>query len=104
MEKRKAEMTEFEKEILGRIDNYLSLGHLIKYNLYMLSESIVFSAIAQKRSQLFRGDWQTECANETLSILSHMSEENHRRSEEAFAKEQKAKAAREANGTQNPEV
>jgi hypothetical protein len=104
MEKKKPEMTEFEKELLGRIDEYLKLGHLIKYNLYMLSESVVFAAIANKSQKLFHGDWKIAAIDDTLEVLSSLSQENHKRAEEAFAKEQKERDAREANGVQNPEV
>lgn len=33
-------------------DEYLILGHMIKYNLYLLSKSIVFSSVMSKTSNI----------------------------------------------------
>lgn len=33
---------------------YLVLGHLIKYNLYLLTKAVVFSAVSQNETNPFR--------------------------------------------------
>lgn len=36
----------------NKTDEYLVLGHMIKYNLYLLSKSIIFSSVMSKSSNV----------------------------------------------------
>jgi len=50
----------------------LTLGHLMKYNMYMISQAIVFAAIMEKYTS------PTEGAQKTREILKWFSDEDHR--------------------------
>lgn len=49
-----------------KVDDYLVLGHLIKYNLYMLSKSIIFNGVLQKASSV---DEAVKIANQVIEEL-----------------------------------
>jgi hypothetical protein len=56
-------------------DEFLILGHLIKYNLYLLSKSVVFFAIMSKCSNL------ETAVKETNEVMSKLDLDSRRTSE-----------------------
>lgn len=54
---------------------FLILGHLIKYNVYLLTKAVIFSAVSQKVENL------SEAANITNTILSELDLDTKQRSE-----------------------
>jgi len=49
-------------------NEYLILGHMIKYNLYLLSKAVVFSAVAAKTDSLQAAVEQTEKVMHELDL------------------------------------
>lgn len=58
-------------------EDYFVLGHMIKYNIYLLSKSIVFSALCQKnpKADLSELVKQTNETMTSLDLASSPSEE-----------------------------
>lgn len=56
---------DFEKELI-------TLGHLIKYNLYLVSKAIVFDAVLQKEGDI------NKAANFTHAIMMAFHDQDHR--------------------------
>jgi hypothetical protein len=61
------ELTEFEKEVL-------TLGHLLKYNLYLLSKAVVFQALAGVVSKETTGE---ELADYAHTVLERFHRQDH---------------------------
>jgi hypothetical protein len=55
------------------IDEYLILGHMIKYNLYLLSKSIIFSSVVNKTNTLADA---ISLTNEVIGELDLASKES----------------------------
>lgn len=51
-----------------KVDDYLILGHLIKYNLYMLSKSIIFNSVLQSSRDINEAVEKTNKAMEELDL------------------------------------
>lgn len=49
-----------------KVDDYLILGHLIKYNLYLLSKSVIFSSILNQSKDIEKA---IELTNQTMDEL-----------------------------------
>lgn len=49
-----------------KVDDYLILGHLIKYNLYLLSKGIIFSSILKHSKNIEKA---IELTNQTMDEL-----------------------------------
>ena len=60
-------LTEFEKEVL-------TLGHLLKYNIYLLSKAVVFHALAGVVSKETTGE---ELADSAHTILERFHLQDH---------------------------
>lgn len=52
MSKKKPSKVIPQKQESNSTEEFLVLGHLIKYNLYLLTKSVVFSAIAAKTNDM----------------------------------------------------
>jgi hypothetical protein len=49
-----------------KVDDYLILGHLIKYNLYLLSKSVIFSSILEQSKDIEKA---ISLTNQTMDEL-----------------------------------
>jgi hypothetical protein len=49
-----------------KVDDYLILGHLIKYNLYLLSKSVIFSSILNQSKDIEKA---ISLTNQTMDEL-----------------------------------
>lgn len=58
-------------------ENYFVLGHMIKYNIYLLSKSMVFSALCQKNPKSDLSDLvkHTNEIMTSLDLASSLSED-----------------------------
>jgi hypothetical protein len=54
------------KEQPNNVEDFVVLGHLIKYNLYLLAKSVVFSAVVGKCKSV---DEAIDVANKAISEL-----------------------------------
>lgn len=70
-------------------EDFLVLGHLVKYNLYMLAKSIVFAAILDKSSGDIPG-----AVDEANAVMEALDLDSQRRKAEA-ARGPEAEAAAE---------
>lgn len=55
-----------KKPVKEQADEYLILGHLIKYNLYLLTKSVVFSSILNRCESV---DDAVETTNRVIAEL-----------------------------------
>ena len=62
-----------EKQTIQKTDDYLILGHMIKYNLYLLSKSIKFSSVVNKTNTLADA---ISLTNEVIGELDLASKES----------------------------
>jgi hypothetical protein len=62
-----------EKQTIQKTDDYLILGHMIKYNLYLLSKSIIFSSVVNKTNTLADA---ISLTNEVIGELDLASKES----------------------------
>jgi hypothetical protein len=65
----------------SNLEDFVVLGHLIKYNLYLLAKSVVFSAVVQKCKSV---DEAIDVANRAIAELDL---DSRRRAEAAKAQE-----------------
>ena len=66
MAKKKVEQPETPQQAPSNIEDFVVLGHLIKYNLYLLAKSVVFSAVVAKSKNV---DEAVDIANKVISEL-----------------------------------
>lgn len=68
---KKNEKNEKVEKKLDVVPESLALGHLIKYNLYLLSKAIVFASLYPKSSNI------TAAVSETESVLKAFYSNDH---------------------------
>lgn len=71
-----AQKVDQEKPSEPNMQDFLVLGHLVKYNLYMLAKSVVFSAVAGKTSGI------DEAIKTTHRVMEELDLDTKRRSQE----------------------
>lgn len=81
MPKKKAQKQPPQNQQNNSTEEFLVLGHLIKYNLYMLTKSVVFSAIAAKTNDM------DEAISITHKVMSELDLDLKRRTQHEATQE-----------------
>lgn len=81
MAKKKVEQKESQEptNTPSSTEEFVVLGHLIKYNLYLLAKSVIFSAVVSKSTNV------DEAVELTNKVISELDLDSKRRAEAANA-------------------
>ena len=64
-----------------KVDDYLILGHLIKYNLYLLSKSVIFSSILEQSKDIEKAISLTNQTMDELDLDTNARKEQEKAKE-----------------------